>query len=223
VEKGNLRGFLGELTPREAAALEACGRRINYSTGQTLFFEGQAPDHVLLLQSGRVKIFSTAEDGREVLLSITGPGDILGEISAVDGERRSATALAIEPVVALKIPSKEFRSFLVSHPRVALLIIRMVAGRLRAADRRRIEFAAFDSVGRVASLLVELTERHGEATSEGIRITLPLSQSEIAGWTGSSREAVSKALQMLRRRGWIKTHRRGITVIDVEALRTRDI
>ena len=115
----------------------------------------------------------------------------------------------------------DFRAFLQRHPRVALLLLEMLSWRLRDADRKRVEYAAFDSVGRVASRLVELAGEHGVTKGGGVEITLPLSQEELAGWTGSSREAVSKALHTLRELGWVKTDRRRITVLDIEALRRR--
>jgi CRP-like cAMP-binding protein len=81
---------------------------------------------------------------------------------------------------------------------------------------------ALDSIGRVACQVVELAERYGTVAEDGaILVDLPLTQHELAGMTGSSREAVGKALQLFRRRGWILTARRSITVVDVEALRSR--
>jgi CRP-like cAMP-binding protein len=115
----------------------------------------------------------------------------------------------------------DFKTFLSDNPRVGLLLLQMLSRRLRDADRKRIEFGAFDTIGRVARRLVELADDYGEATDEGVRISLPLTQQDLAGWTGSSREAVSKALQTLRSRGWIATHRKGITVLDLEAVRRR--
>ncbi|MGH9197897.1 MAG: Crp/Fnr family transcriptional regulator, partial [Acidimicrobiia bacterium] len=101
------------------------------------------------------------------------------------------------------------------------LILEMQSRRLRYASRQQIEFGAFDSTGRVARRLIELAERFGEDVGGGIKINLSLSQQELAGWTGSSREAVSKALQSLRSRDLIETHRRGITILDMEGLRKR--
>ncbi|HEU4480673.1 MAG TPA: Crp/Fnr family transcriptional regulator [Actinomycetota bacterium] len=127
----------------------------------------------------------------------------------------------MDKVEALILTVGSFRRFLQEHPRVSLLLLETLARRLRDADVKRVEFTAYDTVGRVARRLVELAERFGESGGEGVKITLPLSQEELAGWSGCSREAASKALQILRGRGWVETHRRGITVIDMEALRRR--
>ncbi|MGH2730594.1 MAG: Crp/Fnr family transcriptional regulator [Actinomycetota bacterium] len=214
-------GFLGELTSDEARALRDRSRPRRYPKGSTLFNEGESSDRVFVVTEGQAKLSFFTDDGREILLAVRGPGEIIGEMSAIDGEPRSATATAMESVEALVMTSDGFESFITDNPRVGLLLLQMLSRRLRDADRKRIEFGAFDTIGRVARRLVELADDYGEATDDGVRISLPLTQQDLAGWTGSSREAVSKALQTLRGRGWIATHRKGITVLDLEAVRRR--
>lgn len=214
-------GFLAKLDEGQRSALAALGRHRRFRRGATLFNEGDESSNVVVLRSGRVKISFFTEDGHEVVLAIREPGDLLGELSVLDGGPRSATATALEDVEALAVPADGFTAFLQDHTGVALLLLRMLSGRLRDADVKRIEYGAQDTVGRVARRLVELADRFGEVSTEGVRITVPLSQQELAGWTGASREAVSKALQSLRNRGWIATHRKHITVLDVEALTRR--
>jgi CRP/FNR family transcriptional regulator, cyclic AMP receptor protein len=214
-------GFLGTLDAEQLAALHEHGISRRIRKGQAIFHEGGSSDRVVILLSGRVKVSTVTEDGKEIVLAFRGPGDMLGELSAIDGEPRSATVEAIEAVEALAIAASDFRSFLLAHPDVALLLLRMLSRRLRDADRKRVEYAAHDTVGRVAARLVELAERYGEPAVRGIQIGLPLSQEELAGWVGGSREAVSKALQTLRKVGWVLTERRRITVLDIEALRRR--
>jgi CRP/FNR family transcriptional regulator, cyclic AMP receptor protein len=126
-------------------------------------------------------------------------------------------------VEALVVEARAFRAFLQERPRLALLLLELLSRRLRDADRKRVEFAAHDAVGRVAARLVELARDHGQAGDGGVEITLPLSQDELAGWTGSSREAVAKALHTLRSLGWVRTGRRRITVLDLDALRRRSV
>jgi CRP/FNR family cyclic AMP-dependent transcriptional regulator len=104
---------------------------------------------------------------------------------------------------------------------VALLLLERMTRHLIDSDRRRLELIAYDSVGRVARRLVELTDRYGEPVEGGMRITLPISQTELASWVGISRKAVSNTLQVLRRRGWIQTGRKTIIVKDLDALRAR--
>jgi CRP-like cAMP-binding protein len=214
-------GFLGAVGPEQVRQLHERGVRRRFRKGQALFHQGGSSDRVVILLGGRVKVSTVTEEGREVVLAFRGPGDMLGELSAIDGEPRSATVEAIEPVEALAVAASDFRSFLTANPEVALLLLQMLSRRLRDADRKRVEYAAHDTVGRVAARLVELAERYGEPVAQGVRIGLPLSQEELAGWVGGSREAVSKALQTLRSVGWVLTERRRITVLDLEALRRR--
>ncbi len=214
-------GFASLLSAEELSDLRARGKSRLFRRGSSLFNEGDRSDHVALIAAGRVKIFSPTDEGREIVLAIRERGDLLGDFSAIDGEPRSATATALEEVEAVIVTADEFRSFLERNPRVAIRMLETLTSRLRDADRKRVEFSAFDSVGRVARRLVEMAERFGERDDSGIRIALSLSQEELAGWTGSSREAVSKALQTLRSRGWIETRRRGITILDLEALTRR--
>jgi CRP/FNR family cyclic AMP-dependent transcriptional regulator len=214
-------GFLANLDPEQSEALREHGLVRAFRKGQAIFHQGGSSDRIVVLISGRVKVSTLTDDGKEIVLAFRGPGDLLGELSALDGEPRSASVEAIESVEALAIPASDFRSYLIAHPEVALLLLRMLSRRLRDADRKRVEYGAHDTVGRVAARLVELAERYGEPVKRGMQIGLPISQEELAGWTGASREAVSKALQTLRKVGWVVTERRRITVLDIEALRRR--
>ncbi|GGQ42705.1 CRP-like cAMP-binding protein [Actinomadura coerulea] len=222
--------FLGDLTPEEREELAARGRVREFDRGETLFLEGEDPDWVAVLLRGRAKACSYREFGGETLLAVRGPGALLGEVAAIDGLPRSATVTALEPVRALAVTADEFMGFLQVHGRVSVLIMRMLCQRWRDADRKRVEFGTFDATGRVAQRLVELAERFGvpydrrtggagAGGGDSVQITLNLSQEELAGWVGASREAVSKALRTLRRHGWIETGRRRLIVHDLQALR----
>jgi CRP-like cAMP-binding protein len=215
------RGFLGALEPEAADALRSFGITRRYARGTALFHERQAADRIVVVVAGTVKLVSVSEDGKEVLLALRGSGDLLGELGALDGQPRSATAIALDDVEGLVVSAGDFMVFLERHPRVALVILKMLARRLRDADRKRLELAAQDSMSRVAARIVELSERFGEADDGAIRIELPISQEELAGWTGCSRDSVVKALQAMRGLGWIETQRRQITVLDAGALRRR--
>ena len=213
--------FLSELTSDELTDLFGMGRRRCWPVGATLFSEGDRSTTVVLVLTGRAKVFSLTEQGGEVLLAIRGPGALLGELSALDGEPRSASVAALEPLTALVVPVASFMNFLSDHPNATVRIVRMIVSRLRDADRKRIEFGTYDTLGRVALRLVELAERFGATAERGVRITLPLTQDELAAWTGSSRESVTKALSTLRRQGVIETYRKGVSVLDLNVLRAR--
>jgi CRP/FNR family cyclic AMP-dependent transcriptional regulator len=213
--------FLSLLGPAERAELIRLGSRREWPAQAVLFTEGDRSDFVVIVVGGRVKVCSYTAAGGEVVLAVRGAGALLGEIAAIDGEPRSATVVAQEPVVAIAVPFRAFAAYLHAHVEVAFLLMRMVAGRLRDADRKRFEFGAFDTTGRVAARLVELAERFGAPDAGTVRIPMPLSQDELASWTGASREAVARALRLMRANGWIDTGRKSVTILDVPALRGR--
>jgi CRP/FNR family cyclic AMP-dependent transcriptional regulator len=213
--------FMARLGAADRAALTQRGRRRQWPAGSSLFLEGESCSTVVIVLSGRVKVFSLTEHGDEILLAIRGPGALLGELSAVDGAPRSASVAALEPVVALVIPIAAFVDFLRTHGDAGIALLQLVTSRLRDADRKRVEGAAYDIPARVAQRLVELADRFGEPDGQGVRIAIALSQDELAGWVGASREAVAKALRVLRDRGFVVTGRRTMTVLDLDGLRRR--
>ena len=215
-------GFLDALSPEEVAHLRTRGVVRRFPRGAALFHERQVSDRVMLLTEGRVKIASVSEDRRESVLAFRGPGEVLGELSAIDGRPRSAGVTAVDAVEALVVPTRDFRAFLERSPRAALWILTRLITRLREADRKRAEFGAADTLGRVAARLVELAADYGrEQPGGGVRIDLPITQEELASWVGSSREGVNKALHTLRSLRWVETERRAITVLDMDALKKR--
>lgn len=211
--------FWNSLSDAERTALRAVGTIRRWPRREVIFHEGSAPDLVLVVLSGRVKVSSNAGNGAETVLAVRGPGALLGELGAIDRRPRSAMVQALEDVAGLALSPDRFRAYLQEQPRTALLLLGTVIDRLRDADRKRGEFGSKDATQRVAARLVELTERFGSRSTEGHRVSLPVSQGELASWTGASRAAVNKALSALRRRGWVTTGRMNIIVHDLAALR----
>jgi CRP/FNR family transcriptional regulator, cyclic AMP receptor protein len=210
--------FLDLLGAEERRALEAVAVRRRFPRGVAVFRQGDDAGAVYVVMEGRVKVTTCTPDGREVLLGFPGPGEVLGELSAANEDARSATVTVVEPVEAVTLSGAAFRALVEHHPAIALVLLRIVSRRLLAADRRCVEFSAFDVLGRVARRLSELAESAGRPAPDGIEITIPLTQEELASWTGASREAVSRSLTTLRNLGWIAVERRRITVCDAEAL-----
>jgi CRP/FNR family transcriptional regulator, cyclic AMP receptor protein len=211
--------FLDSLTVEEADELNAIGVERAYGANVTLFHQGDDAGVVMMLLRGRVKVVSLGGYGREAIVAVRGPGDLLGELAAIDGGPRSATVTTLEPVEVLLVPYSAFSAFLERRPRVALVLLRLVVERLRYADAQHAQFATQDVLARVAQRLLELAESYGKPRDGGIEIGLPLSQEELASWTGASREAVSKALQQLRALRIVETGRRRLTVLELDALR----
>jgi CRP-like cAMP-binding protein len=211
----------GFLTVDEWRTLEGAGRRRCFRARQRIFREGEPGDHVLAIVGGRVKVSVQTRSGREILLAVKEPGDLVGELSVIDGRPRSAAAIALEPVEALVVTAPAFVEFVESHPRIAVRLLRALAAQIRAADRRSIDRDAGDITCRVARRLVDLAERVGEHRGSGVEVTLVVSQDDLAAWVGATREATSRALGRLRAEGWITTGRQRVVLTDVPALRRR--
>ena len=209
------------LTEDERQALTGRAIRRHVPRGTTLFMEGHAVDRVGVILQGRVKVCHLTDDGQEIMFTLREPGDLLGHMEAVTGGIAIATVITLEPLEGLFLSAGDFRVFLQEHPRVALLLLERMTRHLIDSDRRRLELIAHDSVGRVARRLVDLADRYGEPVKDGVQITLPISQTELASWVGISRKAVTNTLHVLRHRGWIQTGRKAIIVKDLDALRTR--
>jgi CRP/FNR family transcriptional regulator, cyclic AMP receptor protein len=213
--------FLRQLGPDDADALLALVRRRRIRRNETILRAGAAGDEVVVVLDGRVKLTAYGADRREVVIALRGPGELLGEMAALAGQRRTATAVAVDEVEAGFLHADELRDFLHDHPDAALVMIRMLVRRLSEATRDVVDLATRDSVGRIAKRLLELAAEHGAPTDSGTRIELSLSQDELARWTGATRETVSRALRLMRQLGWVATDHRTVTVLDPVALRER--
>ena len=209
------------LTGEEWRALEAAGRRRHYRARQRLFREGEPGDHVIAVVAGRVKVSVQTRSGREILLAVKEPGDLVGELSAIDGRPRSATAVALEPVDTVVVTAPAFVEFIEGHPRIAVRLLRALAAQIRDADRRSVDRDTGDITCRVARRLVDLAERTGEHRGSGVEVTLVVGQDDLAAWVGATRETTSRALGRLRAEGWLTTGRRRIVLTDLPALRQR--
>jgi CRP/FNR family transcriptional regulator, cyclic AMP receptor protein len=216
------REFLALLDDDERRALDEIGTTRRAARGEAVLSQGQVADKIVLLLQGRIKVVTSTFSGDETLLTVRGPGALVGEQALLDGSPRSATAVAVEPVEYLVVAASAFKAYLERRPRVAFELLALLSIRLRDSDHRVAQFAAADTLGRVSARLVELCEEHGEPGEDGaVTISLPLTQEELASWTGSSLESTAKALRTMRDLGWIATGRRAITVHDLDALRDR--
>jgi len=209
-----------KLTPATRATMEEIGRHVRYPPGTAVMFPGQVGDSVHFVISGHVKIVAHGVGGKQTVLGLRGPGEILGEMSIVDQRPRGSAVVAVDTVETFVVAAGRFRAELERSPDLAIMVMEFLVGRLRDSDIKRAEYLSLDSTGRIAARIVELAERFG--VGEGtVTITLPMTQAEVAGWAGASVESASRALATLRKLGWIETERRRIVVHELEALRNR--
>jgi CRP-like cAMP-binding protein len=212
----SLGGFVALLDPDARAALLGLGRVRRYRRGATLLMQGARDDTVCVVLEGRVKVTLDTPDGREVVLAVLGPGDLLGEFEAIEPElvSRIASNVALEPVECRVFAADDLRRFLVAHPAAALELLRLTIRKLRTGDQRRVDATALDASHRLAHFLVERADAHREP-----ELDIALTQEELASLIASSRESVVRALTALRTRGLIETGRRQITIRDMDGLR----
>ncbi|MEV0594862.1 Crp/Fnr family transcriptional regulator [Nonomuraea cavernae] len=210
---------LGVLIPGDAwQALLAAGVPRTFLDGEVVLRQGDQGGHVLALTNGRVKVTLVDIDGREMVLAIRGAGEILGEISVIDGGRRSATVTAWGRCIAYQLPAARFLR-IVDEFRIRDTLLRLILARYREGEAIRAELIglpALQRVGRVLLWFAGMTANHRNGESG---LDLRLSQEELASAVGLSRAAVAAALSSLRKQGVITTSRRLITVRDLPKLR----
>jgi CRP-like cAMP-binding protein len=190
----------------------------HFAAGRILLREGDRGTHVELLSRGFVKITNVV-DGVEVLMGIRMPGDFVGELAGLTGKPRIATATACGQVTSSVITRRDFHNFMRQHPDAAMTMAAVMGERLRWANERRTDFAAFPAGTRLARLLVEIALTCGQRMDGELTIAVPLSQPELATMVGVSDATVQKVLRDLRENGTIRTGYRHITVVDLPALR----
>lgn len=216
-----LAGPLAGLDVAARDDLAAVGTWCTYDVGQPLMQQGEPSHDLYVLVDGRVRVVMTTSQGDELLLAVLGAGTTVGELSVLDGRPRSATVYALEPVAALRVGAKAFGQFLLVRPSVVVGLLRVLSGRLRAADELRLGLAIAPAEQRLARGLLALAAEHGQPTQDGVRLRASLSQADLAAYVGLSREAVNQALRGLREAGVVATARRSVTILDLDAMRAR--
>ncbi len=212
--------FLDSLPTAEREAVLRAGHERQWSAGEPVFRQGDPAGSAVIVLAGLLKIHKQTAGGGEVILALRGPGDLLGEVSAVPDAVRTAHATALERVQGVTIPVPDLRAVLSGHPRLGLALLEMLMVRLRTADSHRLEYATAESLPRVTSRLVELAERFGKSGDDGrVEVAMPITQEELASWSAASLESTARALRTLRELKLIETHRRRLVVLDLERLR----
>jgi CRP/FNR family transcriptional regulator len=189
--------------------------------GHIVFQEGEKGDRLFVVLEGKVKISRAAADGRENLLAVLGPGEMFGELSLFDPGPRTATATAITESTLASLDHDDLRPLLFAQPTVAVQLLRALAERLRRTNEAMADLVFTDVPGRVAKALLDLAERFGDESSDGILVRHDLTQEELAQLVGASRETVNKALSEFANRGWLRLEGRSVLLLDRERLARR--
>ncbi len=209
------------LDDEAAAALIDTMSPSHLERGDVLFHEGDQGDRLYVIGEGKIKLGRTSSDGRENLLAILGPGEMFGELSLFDPGPRTATASALTEVKLLGLGHGDLQPWLIARPEVASKLLAALAKRLRRTNEAMADLVFSDVPGRVAKALLDLAQRFGVETSDGLRVTHDLTQEELAQLVGASRETVNKALADFASRGGLRLEARAVLLLDVERLKRR--
>ena len=201
--------------------LANAARRRVFKPGEVIFHRDDPGQVLYVIRSGKVKIYVTGPDGQDVSLAVFSPGDYFGELALLDGQPRSASAMAIEPVETFALQRTDFINAVMHHPRIAVQVMHVLSRRLRQTDSMIEDLLFLDVHGRVAKKLLELAELHGVRTPEGIRIDLRLTQGDLAAMVGASRESVNKVIGYFTDKQFISSDRYRITITRLAELRRR--
>ena len=194
------------------------GRRRTFAPGELLFVEGDHSHSVYACIEGRVRIFLTTPSGSELLVGIKVSGDEFGELSALDGRPRSASAVAIDRTVVAVLPASQFMDLLLREPRLCVSVFESLSAELRRANDRLVTRNSDSATVRTGRMLVELASLMMRHSGNAETYELPITQTDLAGWIGTTRESTARALARFRRAGLVRTGRGQIVVLDVLGL-----
>ena len=198
------------LPEHQLGLLTSMVTRKTFARGTTIISAGGPTDSLYIIISGRLKVMMSDDEGREVILAILGSNEFFGEMSLVDDSPRSASVVAIESCELLSLSKRDFNKCLEDNFEMAMTVMRGLVKRLREADQKIGSLALMDVYGRVARLLLEMSEDVG-----GERIVVKkLAKQDIAKMIGASREMVSRVMKDLQIRGYIELRPGGLLLRD---------
>jgi len=204
--------IFSELSDEDISSLAHLALRKRYPKDTVVFFENEEGDFFFTILEGRIKVTILGDDGREVILSVLGPGDFFGEMALLDNEPRSATAIAVEESELLSLHRNDFQSVLNDNRSITSALIRVLSGRLRRANHQISTLALLDVYGRVARVIVDMAREEGKRLRDGRIAFRRATHQEIANRIGTTRETVTRMLKDLERQGLIHVEGKEIVV-----------
>jgi CRP/FNR family transcriptional regulator, cyclic AMP receptor protein len=205
------------------ADLRALVRQGNVRTlreRELIFAHGDEGRSVMIVLEGYVKLSNMTAGGREVVLEIAGPGRVFGELATLNDWPRTADATALGSARVLQIEGGQFSRALARAPEAMFAVIRLLSQRLRVTTEQVTDTVSMPAPARLAKAIMHLAALHSHNVKEGLRIDLPLSQRELGGMTGLTRESINKHLATWRDAGWVALSGKSLTLLDVGALQT---
>jgi CRP/FNR family transcriptional regulator, cyclic AMP receptor protein len=191
------------LQPPDLELIAQRVRQRRYRAGEAIFHRDDPGVALYIIVSGKVKVHNETPDGGEVIITVLSTGDFFGEMSLLDGEERSADVSTLEPTEVLVLTQADLHDCIRQAPQIAINLLATLAGRLRRTNETIQALSSLDVHGRVAKQLLLLSRQHGVQTPAGTQIGIRLTQTDLAGLVGASRESVNKVLGYFRRRGYL--------------------
>ncbi|MGH6945456.1 MAG: Crp/Fnr family transcriptional regulator [Geminicoccaceae bacterium] len=211
--------MFGRLERDDLERLVAYMRHARYPARTVLFRKGDPGTNMLVVLSGRVKICSHSEDGKELVLNLINPGEVFGEIALLDGADRTADAVTLGECEFLVLERRDFIPFLRGHPDACMKLFDVLCQRVRQTSER-LEHALFlEGASRLAKHFVYLAAVYGKPVPDGILIDLQLSQQQLGNMVGMSRESMNKQLRQWREENLIRIQDGYYVITDLNALR----
>jgi CRP-like cAMP-binding protein len=208
-----------------SADLERVGALLQprtYQRGEVVFHQGDVGETAHLVVQGHLKIVLPSHHGREAFLAIIGPGDLFGELALLDGEPRSATVVALDPVTTAVLHRADFLGLLRGSSAAREALQATLAGIIRERSERRANLMVLDQPGHLAKQLIELALAHGRPLNgHEIEITVPLTQMDLAAMIGATRTRVNRLLDAYAAQGILTRERRKMVIRDLGALQRR--
>ena len=204
--------IFSELSDEDITSLAKLASRKRYPKDTVVFFENEEGDFFFTILEGRIKVTILGDDGREVILSVLGPGDFFGEMALLDNEPRSATAIAVEESELLSLHRNDFQTVLNDNKSITSALIRVLSARLRLANHQISTLALLDVYGRVARVIVDMAREEGKRLRDGRIAFRRATHQEIANRIGTTRETVTRMLKDLERQGLIHVEGKEIVV-----------
>jgi CRP/FNR family cyclic AMP-dependent transcriptional regulator len=182
--------------------------------GETIFAKGDPGNSLYAVCAGTVKISVPSADGKDAVFNLVGEGEIFGEIALLDGRPRTADATAMADCELMVIERRDFLDLVRSQPEIALKLMEVLCARLRHTSEQVEDVLFLDLPGRLAKILLQLTEKAKASQARRVTIT----QREMGQMIGMSRESTNKQLRDWEERNWVRLERGGVVVLKPDAL-----
>ena len=186
----------------------------HYESGKFIFLEDSEGEQCFFVVQGSVKVTRLSKDGREVILAMLNEGEFFGEMALLDGESRSANVIALEETEVLTLNREDFLVVLHDYPQIAIQLLKEMADRLRKSDRQIASLSLSDAEKRIALCIIRFADEQGVIKRGQVSIPKVPIQQDIANMAGTSRETVSRAINLLEKEHFIKRQGRELLILD---------